>query len=34
MEWFLVMSFLCSEYGDPQAEGITHEGEIDRCGRR
>jgi len=34
MEGFLVISFLYSEYGGTQANGISHEGEIDRCGRR
>jgi len=31
---FLVMSFLYSEYGGMRANGIVHEGGIDRCGRR
>jgi len=35
MEVFLVMSFLYSEYGGTQVNGITHRGGgVDRCGRR
>jgi len=30
----LVMSFLYSEYGGTQANGITQERETDRCGKR
>jgi len=30
----LAMYFLYSEYGGTQANGITHEWEINRCGKR
>ena len=30
----MVVSFLYWYYGGMQANGIMHEGEIDRCGRR
>jgi len=34
MEWFLVMSFFVQSTEIHRQKGITHEGEVDRCGRR